>query len=252
MKGILLSSPSKVREALKRDVRSIVLNDQEVSYTLKRRKCRAISIKIDCDGLTVSAPTRETLSWIESALKEKSDWVLKKLDEWKKKESISLIWEESSIFPLLGDPWKLVIEPTGVMKMIPVKIRKIVEKDQLELPFATTVAAQEIEKIVMDWYYKQAHIYFSKRIKFFSKKLGVPRPQLKLSRAKTQWGSCNSRRIIHLNWRLIQLSISLVDYVIAHELSHLIEMNHSSAFWRTVESIFPNYVATRNELKRIR
>ena len=154
-----------------------------------------------------------------------------------------MIWEESSIFPLLGDPWKLAIEPTGIMKMTPVKIKEVVGRNQLELPFTTTVSSQKIEKIVMEWYYKQAHI---------SKKLGVPRPQLKLSRAKTQWGSCNSRRIIHLNWRLIQLSISLVDYVIAHELSHLIEMNHSSAFWRTVESIFPNYVATRNELKRIR
>ena len=252
MKGILLSSSSKNKEVLKRDARSIILNDQEVSYTLKRRKCRAINLKIDCDGLTVSAPTRETLSWIESVLKEKSNWILKKLGEWKNKESISLIWGESSIFPLLGDPWKLAIEPTGVMRMVPVKIKGIVGREQLELPFATTVSSQKIEKIVMEWYYKQAYIYFSKRMEFFSKKLGVPRPQLKLSRAKTQWGSCNSRRIIHLNWRLIQLPISLVDYVIAHELSHLIEMNHSFAFWRTVESICPNYVATRNELKRIR
>ena len=252
MKEILFPSPSKGREKLKRYARCVVLNDQEVSYTLKRLNCKAISIKIDCDGLTVSAPTRETFSWIESALKERASWILKKLDEWKNKESISLIWEESSIFLLLGEPWKLVIGSTGVMKMTPVKIKQMVGKDQFEFPFTTTVAAQEIEKIVMEWYYKQAHIYFSKRINFFSKKLGVPRPQLKLSRAKTQWGSCNSRRIVHLNWRLIQLSISLIDYVIAHELSHLIEMNHSSAFWRTVESISPNYVATRNELKRIR
>ena len=252
MKGILLSSSGKGSEALKRDARSIILNDQEVLYTLKRRKCRAINLKIDCDGLTVSAPTRETLGWIESALKGRSNWILKKLDEWKSKESISLVWEESSIFPLLGDPWRLAIEPTGIMKMIPVKIKGIVGRKQLELPFATTVSSQEIEKIVMEWYYKQAYIYFSKRMEFFSKKLGVPPPQLKLSRAKTQWGSCNSRRIIHLNWRLIQLSISLIDYVIAHELSHLIEMNHSSAFWKTVESICPNYVANRNELKKIR
>ena len=252
MKGILLSSSGKGSEALKRDARSIILNDQEVLYTLKRRKCRAINLKIDCDGLTVSAPTRETLGWIESALKGRSNWILKKLDEWKSKESISLVWEESSIFPLLGDPWRLAIEPTGVMKMIPVHIKKMVGRDQLELPFVTTVSSQEIEKVVMEWYYKQAYIYFSKRMEFFSKKLGVPCPQLKLSRAKTQWGSCNSRRIIHLNWRLIQLSISLIDYVIAHELSHLIEMNHSSAFWKTVESICPNYVANRNELKKIR
>ena len=252
MKGILLSSSGKGSEALKRDARSIILNDQEVLYTLKRRKCRAINLKIDCDGLTVSAPTRETLGWIESALKGRSNWILKKLDEWKSKESISLVWEESSIFPLLGDPWRLAIEPTGIMKMIPVKIKGIVGRNQLELPFATTVSSQKIEKIVMEWYYKQAYIYFSKRMEFFSKKLGVPRPQLKLSRAKTQWGSCNSRRVIHLNWSLIQLSTSLVDYVIAHELSHLIEMNHSSAFWKTVESICPNYVANRNELKKIR
>jgi predicted metal-dependent hydrolase len=252
MKEILFPSSSKGRKVLKRDVRCITLNDQEVSYTLKRRKCKTISIKIDCDGLTVSAPIRETLSWIESALKERANWILKKLDELESKESISLIWEESAIFPLLGEPWRLAITSTGIMKMTPVKIKKLVKKNQLELPFATTVAAQEIEKVVMEWYYRQAHICFSKRIEFFSKKLGVPRPQLKLSRAKTQWGSCDVRGTVHLNWRLIHLSISLVDYVIAHELSHLIEMNHSSAFWRTVESICPDYVTTRNKLKRIR
>jgi len=209
-------------------------------------------MKIDCDGLTISAPIRETLSWIESVLQERANWVLKKLDEWENKESISLIWEESAIFPLLGEPWRLAVTSAGVMKMTPVKIKTIAEKNQLELPLPSTVATQEIEKIVMEWYYKQAHICFSKRIEFFSNKLGVPRPQLRLSRAKTQWGSCDVRGIVHLNWRLIQLSTSLVDYVIAHELSHLIEMNHSLAFWRTVESIYPNYLTIRNELKGIR
>lgn len=252
MKETLFPSSCKARKALKREVRCIILNDKEVSYTLKRRRCKAISIKIDCDGLTVSAPMRETLSWIESVLQERANWVLKKLDEWENKESISLIWEESAIFPLLGEPWRLAITSAGVMKMTPVKIKTIAERNQLELPLPSTVATQEIEKIVMEWYYKQAHICFSKRIEFFSKKLGVPRPQLRLSHAKTQWGSCDVRGIVHLNWRLMQLSISLVDYVIAHELSHLIEMNHSLAFWRTVESVYPDYLTIRNELKGIR
>lgn len=252
MRETLFQSSYVGRKALRREVRSVFLNDKEVSYTLKRRKCRAISMKIDCDGLTVSAPIRETLRWIESMLQERANWVLKKLDEWENKESISLVWEESAIFPLLGEPWKIAITSAGVKEMTPVKIKTIAEKNQLELPLPSTVATQEIERVVMDWYYKQAHIYFSKRIKFFSSKLGVPRPQLRLSHAKTQWGSCNVRGVVHLNWRLIQLSIRLVDYVIAHELSHLIEMNHSSAFWRTVESIYPDYLSTRNELKKIR
>ena len=252
MRETLFQSSYVGKKTLKREVRSIFLNDKEVSYTLKRRKCRAISMKIDCDGLTVSAPIRETLRWIESVLQERANWILKKLDEWKNKESISLVWEESAIFPLLGEPWKIAITSAGVKEMTPVKIKTIAEKNQLELPLPSTVATQEIERAVMDWYYKQAHIYFSKRIKFFSSKLGVPRPQLRLSHAKTQWGSCNVSGVVHLNWRLIQLSTKLIDYVIAHELSHLIEMNHSSAFWRTVESIYPDYLITRNELKKIR
>ena len=138
------------------------------------------------------------------------------------------------------------------MTLIPVKMKTFLENNQLKLPLPSTVAIQEIERIVMEWYYKQAYVCFSERIKFFSKKLGVPHPKLRLSNAKTQWGSCDVRGIVHLNWRLIQLPISLVDYVIAHELSHLIEMNHSLAFWRTVESICPNYLAIRNELKGIR
>jgi predicted metal-dependent hydrolase len=87
---------------------------------------------------------------------------------------------------------------------------------------------------------------------YYATKLSVPHPQLRLSRAKTQWGSCDMRGIVHLNWRLIQLSLSLVDYVVAHEMSHLIEMNHSSAFWKTVESIYPNYLVVREELRRLR
>jgi len=251
MKRTLFSSLSKGSRELKREARCIILNDKEVSYTLKRRRCKAISIKIDCDGLTVSAPMRETMSLIETVLQGKANWVIKKLDEWENKESISLIWEESAIFPLLGEPWRLAITPAGAMKMTPVKIKTIAEKNQLELPLPSTVASQEIEKIVMEWYYRQAYICFSKRIEFFSNKLGVPCPQLQLSHAKTQWGSCNVRGVVRLNWRLIHLSISLVDYVIAHELSHLIEMNHSLAFWKTVESICPDYLTIRNELKGI-
>ena len=239
------------KRIIKRNIRRIILNDEEVSYVLKRRRCKSISIKIDCDGLTINAPIREKFSWIEFVLQERKAWILKKLGEWEEKKLIRLVWEESAIFPLLGDPWRIAIASNGVMRMIPAKIKSIAEKNQLELPLPSTISAQEIERAVMEWYYRQAHIYFSKRIKYFSEKLRVTCPQFRLSDARTQWGSCDMRGIVHLNWRLIHLSIRLVDYVIAHELSHLIEMNHSAAFWRIVESICPNYLVIRNELNKI-
>lgn len=240
------------RKAHTREVRRVTLNGKEVSFTLKRRRCRAIGMKIDCDGLTVSVPLRESLVWVESVLQDRANWVLKKLDEWENEESVKLVWEEAAIFPLLGEPWQLAITASGVMKMTQVKVKTGAKEKQLALPLPSILAAQEVEKIVMEWYHKQALVCFSERIAFFANKLGVPHPQLRLSHAKTQWGSCDMRGIVHLNWRLIQLSLSFVDYVVAHELSHLIEMNHSPAFWKTVESVSPDYLAIRKELRRLR
>ena len=240
------------RKAHKREMRCVTLNGKEVSYTLKRRRCRAIGMKIDCDGLTVNVPLRESLGWVESVLQDRANWVLKKLDEWENEESVRLVWEESAIFPLLGEPWQLATTASGEMQMTKVKVKTRTERRQLALPLPSMLVTQEVEKIVMEWYHKQALVCFSKRIAFFANKLGVPHPQLRLSRAKTQWGSCDVRGIIHLNWRLIQLSLSLVDYVVAHELSHLIEMNHSPAFWKTVGSVYPDYLAVRKELRSLR
>jgi len=79
----------------------------------------------------------------------------------------------------------------------------------------------------------------------------VALPQLRISNARTLWGSCNSRGIIRLNWRLIQKPLDLVDYVVVHELSHLIEMNHSKAFWQTVGSVYPGYAVARKKLRGI-
>ena len=102
----------------------------------------------------------------------------------------------------------------------------------------------------MIWYHEQAITCFSERIDCFVQKLRVAKPAFRLSHAKTSWGSCTSRGIIHLNWRLIQLPLHLIDYVIAHELCHLIELNHSKAFWDLVERIYPQYLSARMELKK--
>lgn len=239
------------RKSRNREVRCIVLNGREVSYTLKRRRCRAIGMKVDCEGLTVNVPLRESISWIESVLQDRTKWILEKLDEWGKKESTKLAWEESATFPLLGEPWQLAISASGVMQMTKVKAKTRVEKRQLALPLPSILSTQEVERIVMKWYHNHALACFSERIAFFANKLCVPLPQLRLSRAKTQWGSCDICGTVYLNWQLIQLSRRLIDYVVAHEMSHLIEMNHSSTFWKIVESIYPNYLVVREELRKL-
>lgn len=251
MTANLLQLPSKDRVVPAGKTYRVSLNGKEVIYTLKRCRRRTIGMKIDSDGLTVSIPPRESLHWVESALRDKADWVVKKLAEWANKKTIRLVWEEAAVFPLLGEPWQLTTTAPGVMQMTRARMKTRTEEQQLALPLPSVLTMSQIEEIVMAWYHQQALACFSERITLYANKLGVPQPQLRLSRARTQWGSCNARGIVRLNWRLIQMPLPLVDYVVAHELSHLIEMNHSPAFWQTVASIYPDYLAVRKELQKL-
>ncbi|SCX37432.1 M48 family metallopeptidase [Nitrosospira sp. Nsp1] len=231
--------------------RRINLNGNDVAYVLMRCRRKTIGMKIDREGLTVRIPPREPLCWVESVLQKRADWIVKKLDEWKNKKSSKPEWIEGAIFPLLGEFWQVKVTPAGVVQMVPVTANAAVEETQLKLPLPSMLTAHQIEKAVMDWYRHHAMACFSERIVLYAHKLGVALPQLRLSRARTLWGSCNSRGIVHLNWRLIQKPLDLVDYVVAHELSHLIEMNHSKAFWETVGSVYPGYAVARKKLRGV-
>jgi len=219
------------------------LNGKKVTYTLKRSRRRSIGLKIDSGGLMVSIPLKTALNQIDPILLDKADWITKKLTQWENKKSLELSWTKDAIFPLLGDSWQLSIKETGELQMSALSAAKITT-------ITPQLSAQQIEKFVMAWYHQQAIACFSQRITLYAQKLSVPYPQFRLSRAKTRWGSCNTRGVIYLNWRLIQMPLHLVDYVIAHELSHLLEMNHSPDFWQWVKSIYPNYLMARRELKQ--
>lgn len=74
-------------------------------------------------------------------------------------------------------------------------------------------------------------------------------PRLALTQARTRWGSCNSRGDIRLNWRLIHLPLTLIDYVVAHELAHIKEMNHGPRFWALVETMYPDWKTAKSTLR---
>jgi len=79
--------------------------------------------------------------------------------------------------------------------------------------------------------------------------LGVAQPPIRLSNARTRWGSCHPAGRIHLNWRLIHFPLPLIDYVVVHELAHLRELNHSASFWRLVAQIVPDHAARRAQIR---
>lgn len=219
------------------------LGGQEIPYTLTRSRRRSIGLQISQHGLRISAPLHTPLAHIDNVLQQKAGWITKKLALWQDKKSLALDWSLETAYPLLGEPWRIAMKPTGELAMIQSF------SQELPRPPAIELTPRQIEIFVMSWYQQQAIACFQQRIELYAPKLALPTPPFRLSQAKTRWGSCNSRGLITLNWRLIQLPLHLVDYVVAHELAHLIEMNHSKAFWEVVGRVCPGYRVARSMLK---
>jgi predicted metal-dependent hydrolase len=118
----------------------------------------------------------------------------------------------------------------------------------VRLPHHAT--AEQIRDTVQAWLMRQARQLFEQRLDHFAPQLGVRWKKLGLSKAGTRWGSASRDGSIRLNWHLLHFDLSIIDYVVAHELSHLHEMNHSPRFWATVGSLIPHYAQLRQRLKK--
>ena len=115
------------------------------------------------------------------------------------------------------------------------------------LPHNATAA--QIRDAVQAWLMRRARQIFTERLDHFAPTVRVQWRNLKLSSASTRWGSASANGCIRLNWRLVHFKLSVIDYVVVHELSHLQVMDHSPQFWDTVRAVMPDYAELRGQLK---
>ncbi|OGS90231.1 MAG: hypothetical protein A2Z95_02325 [Gallionellales bacterium GWA2_60_18] len=226
--------------------RAALLAGKRITYTLKRSgRRRSIGLRIDDRGLTVSMPLRASERWLHSVLQDKARWVVEKLEGWQTHQPPKPRWVDGEAVPFLGEP--LLLRVRQSLFAAPAQHRG----KELWVFVADERDAARIEQAVLHWYRQQAEPLFAGRMAHYAPLLDVVPRALKISAAKTQWGSCTARGILRLNEQLIRLPLRLIDYVVVHELAHLREMNHSAAFWAVVESACPDYAKRRRELKTV-
>ena len=227
-------------------LRTVALGARTLHYRLKRSSRKSIGFVIDGTGLTITAPRWVTLADIETAIAEKQRWIFAKLTEWQSRVEQRALprvdWGDGAELPYLGKPITLKL---GASVLAFDEAARV-----LALPLPPHADSQQIKDRVTGWLQSEATRIFGGRLVVYAEKLGVGFRSYALSSAATRWGSCSSEGRIRLNWRLIHFPLSVVDYVVAHELAHLREMNHSPRFWHTVESIFPEFREARRALKQ--
>ncbi|MBI4756340.1 MAG: M48 family metallopeptidase [Betaproteobacteria bacterium] len=218
----------------------IVLEGRSVDYRLRFSARRTVGMRVDGQGLWVGAPRRMGLAQVEAALARHGAWVLRKLDEWALRPAtpVPTAIADGMSLPLLGQPWRLSLAPGA-------------NRVHFEAPgiLLRPRAGSDAAALLRRGLRREAMALLSARVAHHAAAMGCSPASLRLSQARTRWGSCNARGAIRLNWRLIHLPLALVDYVVIHELAHLVELNHSPRFWAVVAQACPPWRERRAELK---
>ena len=234
-----------------RATREVRLGNAVVAYAFERAKRRSIGFVVGVDGLVVRAPNWVTLREVDAAVQEKSAWIVAKLQQFRDRQTEqfqkAIEWRHGAEVPFLGRTVQLCVLERGVGRVLGHDL----SPDQvLPVTVPPDASVTQVRDAAQVWLKKQAKALFEQRLHHFAPLLGVHWQKLSLSSASMRWGSARNDGHIRLNWRLIHLPISQIDYVVVHELAHLREMNHSPRFWETVGEVMPDYAQRRKALRQ--
>jgi predicted metal-dependent hydrolase len=241
--------------------REIRFGKAMVSYEIKRVRRRSIGMVVGVDGLSVRAPRWVSPTDIETALRAKERWICAKLVEQRdrahKQLSARIDWREGATVPYMGESVVLVLDPRISGAVLQHADRAGdpalpgVAQRTLHIGLPHHATSEQIRDAVQSWLQREALEIFVARVAHYAAQLDVAVTRVRLSQAKTRWGSASVDGSIRLHWRLVHFSLSIIDYVVAHELAHLREMNHSPRFWEVVRSVMPDFDGPKDQLRHV-
>lgn len=220
-----------------------------MQYQLIKSKRKTIAISFDRDGnLVVKAPYFVRKYEIEAFLLEKSEWIestrirLMRAGEEEKKLRLKL--ESGDELYYLGEKKILTVVREERKRA---KINCVMDRLLLYVPYEAdyTYKKEQLEK----WYRKKAAEVLEDKANAFAGRIGVCFKDIRIKDQKSRWGSCSSKGNLNFNWRIIMAPEPVCDYVVIHELCHLVYMNHSEDFWRLVFTYCSEYKQCRKWLK---
>jgi hypothetical protein len=235
--------------------RELRLGEHRIAYALRRARRRTIGFAVGPEGLTVSAPRWIGVGEIETALRAKASWILRKLGEQQERqrrlEALRVEWRDGVSIPFLGETVIVLLDPraTGAVLQVADATLPGVPRLTLHLGLPEHARPEQMRDAVQSWLQRQARRIFEERCALFAARLQVRVTRVALSTAATRWGSASADGSIRLNWRLVHFTLPVIDYVVAHELAHLREMNHGPAFWAIVRQVLPGFESARGALR---
>jgi predicted metal-dependent hydrolase len=206
-----------------------------------RSKRRTVAIEVTGEArLVVRAPLRTSPEDIDKFIEKKRLWILKKQGEAQQRleRAAPKRFVSGEEFLFLGNSYKLTVVDDGKAPL------------SFDNGFALSQNRQtDARSLFVEWYKIRAQEVIQERLLYYSGLSGIEFTLFRITSAQKRWGSCNSKGNLHFAWRLVMAPLPVVDYVVVHELAHIVEKNHSARFWRRVERILPDYRERRAWLR---
>lgn len=207
---------------------------------IERSNRRTLLLTVLKNGaVVVKAPISMKDETINRFIAEKQEWIKSKLFMHQKTVSKFEDVIKYKKFLLYGNKYSIILD----------SVKKIETNEKFQIVMPNKVEPEKILKTLKAWYKKVAKQVLSERLAFVENKIKLKSNSFRIGDSKGRWGSCNSRGAICLNFRVLMLPPALIDYVIVHELCHLVEMNHSKNFWKLVSSFLPNVDKLKSAIK---
>jgi predicted metal-dependent hydrolase len=227
-----------------------VTADAVVAWTLRRsRRAKRVRIVVRAGGVEVVAPPRTPRAAIDAFVASKRDWIRAKVAAWREREVEALPerFETGGQVLYRGQQLELVVEPVAVRyakvsvdSTFRVRVPRRLDRDGRE---------EAARKAALHWLRERVRSDATRLIERWAPTLGARPSGLRIGNQKTLWGSCSGRGVISLNWRLVTAPETILEYVVVHELCHLLEANHGPRFWALVEDRLPDWRERRAWLR---
>jgi predicted metal-dependent hydrolase len=222
-------------------------------YEIERAKRRTVSVCVDAgQGVVVKAPADMSPDAIRDIMARKAAWVVQRLAEYRELDSAvpprEFVGGESHWFN--GRQYRLRIDEAPGARRASVELDGAFLCAHLPAKVPLDARAEAVRAALEGWYREQASGRIEERVRLYAPRLGVPAPRVRIRDQEKRWGSCAaSDGEIRFNWRLVMAPLPLVDYVVAHELCHLKQADHSAEFWNLLGTVLPDHEERRERLR---
>lgn len=233
-------------------MQTFVFGKRTIQYRLQNETgLKAVKIAVDLEqGVLVRAPQTASQEDVDRVLGQKGAWIVRQLNQFEEiaPSPLPRDYVEGEKFAYLGRWFRLIVrEEAGVSPHLELKAKRF----WVTVPagLAEEKKAETVQEVLASWLKTQATQQLPPRVDHYAERLQVFPIKVIVKDQLKRWGSCTKSHILNLNWKLIMAPTSTIDYVIVHELAHLLEPNHSPEFWQVIERVLPDYEQRREWLR---